>query len=53
MKIDQLMMFGMQFFVNFERKVLIIFIKGIENKIFDFKWILNGPLKMLFLYVTP
>ena len=41
-------MFGMQFFVNFETKFLIIFFKGIDNKISDFKWIQNGPPKMLF-----
>jgi hypothetical protein len=42
------MMFGMQFFVNFETKFLIIFVKGIDNKISHFKWIQNGPTKMLF-----
>ena len=41
-------MFGMQFFVNFETKFLIIFVKGIDNKISHFKWIQNGPTKMLF-----
>jgi hypothetical protein len=30
-KLIDLMMFGMQFFANFERKVLLIFLKGIDN----------------------
>ena len=41
-------MFGMQFFVNFETKFLIIFVKGIDNKIFDFTEIQNRPPTKLF-----
>ena len=31
------MMFGMQFFANFERKISSIFLKSIDNKISDLK----------------
>ena len=48
-----LMMFGMQFFVNFETNLLFIFLKGIDNKIFDFTEIQNRLPKTFFLYVTP
>ena len=46
-------MFGMQFFINFETKILFILLKGIDNKIFDFTEIQNRPPKSLFLYATP
>ena len=52
-KLIDLMMFGMQFFVNFETKFLFIFLKGIDNKIFDFTEIQNRPPKSFFLYATP
>ena len=52
-KLIDLMMFGMQFFANFKRNFLLIFLKGIDNKISDFKWIQIRPPKSFFLYVTP
>jgi hypothetical protein len=47
------MTFGMHFFANFETKILFILFKSIGNKIFDFTWIQNQPLKRFFLYATP
>jgi hypothetical protein len=35
-KLIDLMMFGMPFFANFETKLLLIFLKGIADKIFHF-----------------
>ena len=35
-KLIDLIMFGVQFFANFETKLLLIFLKGIDNKIFHF-----------------
>ncbi len=47
------MMFGVQFFANLERKLSTIFLKGIDNKIFDFKWINNILQTNILLYDTP
>ena len=42
------MMFGIQFVGNFKRKFLLIFLRGIDNKISDCNWVQNGPPKKLF-----
>ena len=38
----------MEFFANFKRNFLLIFLKSIGNKISDFNWIQNGPPKNFF-----
>ena len=44
------MMFGMQFFANFETKLLLILLKSIDDEILDFIWIQNAPPQIFFLY---